>query len=84
MRIYHEFVHQEGPAVPTTVPVGLAQFSEDTKPVRRFVHRDHHNLVSWNTYDRPGHFAATQSPDLLIADIQNFFRPLRQVHAGQG
>jgi epoxide hydrolase len=76
MRIYYEFAHQDGPAAPTTVPVALAQFSEDTTPIRRFVHRDHKNLVSWNVFDRPGHFAATQSPDLLIADIQNFFKHL--------
>jgi pimeloyl-ACP methyl ester carboxylesterase len=76
MRIYYEFAQQEGPTAPTTVPVALAQFSEDTKPVCRFVHRDHKNLVSWNVFDRPGHFAATQSPDLLIADIQNFFKHL--------
>jgi pimeloyl-ACP methyl ester carboxylesterase len=76
MRIYYEFAQQDGPAAPTTVPVALAQFSEDTMPIRRFVHRDHKNLVSWNVFDRPGHFAATQSPDLLIADIQNFFKHL--------
>ncbi|MEU4192245.1 hypothetical protein AB0E69_10120 [Kribbella sp. NPDC026611] len=58
--------------------MGLAQFGEDTKPVRRFVHRDHQSLVSWNVYDRPGHFAATQSPELLIADIQTFFGNLRK------
>ncbi|MET9317457.1 epoxide hydrolase family protein [Kribbella sp. NPDC003505] len=75
MRIYYE-ARQEAPAAPTTVPVALAQFSEDTKPVRRFVHRDHQNLVSWNVFDRPGHFAATQSPDLLITDIQAFFQRL--------
>jgi hypothetical protein len=33
--------------------------------------------VSWNVFDRPGHFAATQSPELLIADIRNFFLHLR-------
>lgn len=81
MRIYHEFARQTGTPSPTTVPVGLAQFSDDTMPVRRFVHRDHKNVVSWNVFDRPGHFAAHQSPDLLIADIRSFFadrRPLKE------
>jgi hypothetical protein len=27
---------------------------------------------------RGGHFAATEQPDLLAADIRAFFRPLRQ------
>jgi pimeloyl-ACP methyl ester carboxylesterase len=73
MRIYYEFSRQSGRWNPTKVPVGLAQFSDDTRPVRRFVHRDHENVVSWNVFDRPGHFAAHQSPDLLIADIRAFF-----------
>jgi pimeloyl-ACP methyl ester carboxylesterase len=76
MRIYYEFAHQDSPAAPTTVPLGLAQFSADTKPVGRFVHRDHKNLRSWNVYDRPGHFTASQSPDLLVVDIRNFFKHL--------
>ena len=77
MRIYYEFSRESRPSNPTQVPVGLAQFSHDTKPVRRFVHRDHENVVSWNVYDRPGHFAAHQSPELLIADIRAFFKTLR-------
>jgi hypothetical protein len=33
--------------------------------------------VSWNVYDRPGHFAAHQSPDLLVDDIRHFFHRLQ-------
>ncbi len=35
------------------------------------------NIVHWSTFDRGGHFAATDAPDLLIGDIRDFFRPLR-------
>lgn len=77
MRLYWEFSHDTHPVEPTTVPLGLAQFSDDFKAIRRFAERDHHNIMSWNVYDQPGHFAARQSPDLLIDDIRQFFRALR-------
>jgi epoxide hydrolase len=33
--------------------------------------------VSWNEYDRGGHYAAHEAPDLLTADIRQFFAGLR-------
>ena len=73
MRIYREY-HLTPPATtPTTVPLALAQFSHDYRPFRRIAHREHANIVSWNDYDSPGHFAARQSPDLLVADLRDFF-----------
>jgi pimeloyl-ACP methyl ester carboxylesterase len=77
MRLYYEFDKAPVPAEPTTVPVGLAQFTHDFTVIRRFAERDHKNIVSWNVYDRPGHFAAHQSPDLLVGDIRQFFAGLR-------
>jgi pimeloyl-ACP methyl ester carboxylesterase len=77
MRLYYEFDKVPAPTESTTVPVGLAQFTHDFKVIRRFAERDHKNIVSWNVYDRPGHFAAHQSPDLVIADIREFFAGLR-------
>jgi len=77
MRLYYEVDKATHPTEPTTVPVGLAQFGDDFKSIRRFAERDHHNIVSWNVYDRPGHFAAHQSPDLLVSDIREFFQGLR-------
>jgi hypothetical protein len=31
----------------------------------------------WSEYDRGGHFAAMEVPDLLTGDIRAFCRPLR-------
>jgi pimeloyl-ACP methyl ester carboxylesterase len=78
MRHYYEFSHDsKRPAEPTTVPLGLAQFSQDFKAIRRFAERDHANIVSWNVYDQSGHFAAHQSPELLAEDIRQFFQRFR-------
>jgi len=62
---------------PTTVPLGLASFAYDFRPIRRFAERDHANIVSWSEFDRGGHWAAHDAPDLLIGDIRRFFRRFR-------
>ena len=35
------------------------------------------NLTQWSEHDRGGHFAAMEEPELLAADVRDFFRPLR-------
>jgi pimeloyl-ACP methyl ester carboxylesterase len=76
-RIYAESDRQEPPAGPTTVPLGLAQFRDDLPAIRAYAERDHARIVSWNTYDHGGHYAAHQAPDLLVNDLRTFFTPLR-------
>jgi pimeloyl-ACP methyl ester carboxylesterase len=34
-------------------------------------------LVRYTRFDRGGHFAALEEPDLLVQDVQEFFRNLR-------
>ncbi len=75
-RFYYENKHVPQPTGPTTVPIGLASFAFDFRPLRRFAERDHTNIVSWNEYDRGSHWAAHDAPDLLIADIKQFFGKL--------
>ena len=52
------------------MPIGLASFAYDFRPIRKFAERDHANIVSWSEYDRGGHWAAHDAPDLLIDDIR--------------
>jgi epoxide hydrolase len=66
-----------GPPAPSTVPTGVAVFPyEISPPIRRFAERSN-NIVHWTEFDRGGHFAAMEEPDLLIADVRQFFRQLR-------
>jgi len=59
------------------VPTALAQFpAEITRPPRSWVEAAY-NLVQYNRYDRGGHFAALEQPDLLIEDVRIFARTLR-------
>ncbi|HEX6335562.1 MAG TPA: epoxide hydrolase [Jiangellaceae bacterium] len=78
MRFYYEDAHAgDQPTEPTAVPIGLAQFGGDFQSIRRFADRDHKNIAAWNTYDRGGHYAAHDAPELLVSDIRQFFAGLR-------
>jgi pimeloyl-ACP methyl ester carboxylesterase len=62
---------------PVQVPVGAAVFPADFfLPLRRLADRDLPNIVRWNEYDRGGHFAAMEEPDLFVADLRAFSRAL--------
>ena len=34
------------------------------------------NIVHWTEFDRGGHFAAMEAPDLLVADVRDLLPPL--------
>jgi pimeloyl-ACP methyl ester carboxylesterase len=78
-RLYYEARHagQFGVAdEKVTVPTGAAVFpGEILRASRRFAERTF-NVVHWSTFDRGGHFAALEEPDLLIQDIRDFARLL--------
>jgi len=77
-RFYYEDAHAlERPSEPTSIPIGVAAFGGDFSGIRRFAHRDHTNIVSWNVYEQGGHFAAHKVPDLLAGDVRGFFRRVR-------
>jgi len=57
------------------VPTGVAVFPMDVT-IRPIAERSH-NIVRWTEFDRGGHFAAMEVPELLVGDVREFFRPLR-------
>jgi epoxide hydrolase len=63
------------PVEPSNVPTGLAIFPTDPA-IRRVAEREH-NVVHWSEFDRGGHFAAMEAPELLVDDVRAFFRRLR-------
>ncbi|MGW2285482.1 epoxide hydrolase family protein [Streptomyces phaeochromogenes] len=80
-RIYYERAHAAGwgePVQPSTAPTALAVFPWDNFiPLRHIADRTE-NIVRWTEFDRGGHFAAMEEPDLLVGDVRAFFRELRQ------
>ena len=79
--MYYENVHAESWAQqPGTTPVGVAVFAEDVA-IRRYAESGN-NIVHWSEFDRGGHFAALEAPDLLVGDIRASFGTLRQPKTG--
>ena len=60
---------------PSATPTGVAVFAEDVA-IRRYGEQGN-NIVHWSEFDRGGHFAAMEVPDLLAGDVRAFFRRLR-------
>ncbi|MBE1586279.1 epoxide hydrolase family protein [Nonomuraea angiospora] len=63
------------PAERSEVPAGVAVFPGDFG-VRSIAERDN-NVVHWSEFERGGHFAAMEVPQLLVEDVRTFFRGLR-------
>jgi len=74
--IYYEDMHAGAwHEAPSGVPTGVAVFANDVA-IRRYAEYANH-IVHWSDFDRGGHFAAMEVPDLLVGDVRRFFRPLR-------
>jgi pimeloyl-ACP methyl ester carboxylesterase len=79
-RIYYERAHADHDSAtlePSTTPTAVAVFPhENFLPLRHLAERTD-NIVRWSEFDRGGHFAAMEEPDLLVEDVRAFFRQLR-------
>ncbi|MFW6691778.1 epoxide hydrolase family protein [Streptomyces sp. MAR4 CNX-425] len=79
-RLYYERAHAargSRPAERSTVPTAFAAFPRENFVVLRHLAERTENIVRWTEFDRGGHFAAMEEPDLLVGDIRAFFRGLR-------
>ena len=78
-RRYYEWFHDADGTLTEYIdaPCGFAMFpGEIFTPPRSWVERGC-NVVHWSEFERGGHFAAMEEPELLTEDIRAFFRPLR-------
>ncbi|WP_063053479.1 epoxide hydrolase family protein [Nocardia arthritidis] len=78
-RYYYEGAATWGvPEPETDVPVAVAVMPHDLGiPVRRIAERNH-NIVRWTEFERGGHFAAMEEPDLIVDDLRATFRAYRK------
>ena len=80
VRYYYERLHEPERNQITRyieTPCGFAIFpAEAVRSPRSWVSRGC-NVQHWSVFDRGGHFAAMEEPELLVEDIRAFFRPLR-------
>jgi microsomal epoxide hydrolase len=59
------------------VPTAAAVFPKEMFRIPRAYAEASFNLVRYTRFDRGGHFAALEEPDLLVDDIRAFFREVR-------
>src|SRR5689334_21696223 len=75
-RLYYEAAHNGtgwgAPEEVSVAPTGVAVFPHDLGiPIRRLAERSN-NIVQWPEFERGGHFASMEVPDLLVADVRKF------------
>jgi pimeloyl-ACP methyl ester carboxylesterase len=73
--IYYEGQHAGRWPQRSATPTGVAVFAEDIA-IRRYAEQGN-TVVHWSEFDRGGHFAAMEAPDLLVGDVRAFFRRFR-------
>ncbi|NUR31501.1 MAG: epoxide hydrolase [Catenulispora sp.] len=84
-QMYYEVVDQlpinslRGRYPSITPPMGVAVFPHAAfVAIRRYAERDFPSIIHWSEFDRGGHYAAMEEPDLLIADVREFNRLLKK------
>jgi hypothetical protein len=53
--------------------IGVAVFAHDFQTIRPLAERDNANIVHWSEFDKGGHYAALEVPELVTADLRTFF-----------
>jgi epoxide hydrolase len=52
---------------------GVVVFKDDFQTIRPLAERDNDNIVHWTEFDRGGHYAALEVPELVVEDLRVFF-----------
>jgi pimeloyl-ACP methyl ester carboxylesterase len=73
--MYYELMHSGQWPTPSGVPTAVAAFAEDVSI--RSAAEQVNTIARWTDFDAGGHFAAMETPDLLVADVREFFATLR-------
>ena len=57
--------------------IGVAVFKDDFQTIRPLAERDNTDIVHWSEFERGGHYAALEVPELVVGDLRTFFAPVR-------
>ena len=78
--LYYETLHEPDAGkrkARNRVPTGVAVSLTQDVTIRRWARREN-NVVYWSEFERGGHFAALEVPELLVGDVREFFRRRRR------
>lgn len=77
-RLDTEFIQTWAGPWNLAMPAGVAVFPADAvRPLRRWADAILPTLAHWSEFDRGGHFAALEQPELFVGDVRTFARTLR-------
>ena len=77
-RLYWEsFGGSFGGGQKVEIPTGVASFPGEILQSPRTWCENSYNITHWTTMPVGGHFAAFEQPDLLVSDLQKFFKAYR-------
>jgi pimeloyl-ACP methyl ester carboxylesterase len=75
IRLYYENMHAPdawAPKANSGVPTSVAVFGFDEVPIRRYGEQAN-TIVRWTEYDRGGHYAVLEVPELWVGDVRASF-----------
>jgi epoxide hydrolase len=73
-----DFIRTWGGPWPLAMPVGVASFPKDAvRAIRPWAEKILPTLTHWTEFDKGGHFAALEQPELFVGDVRTFARSLR-------
>ena len=73
VRYHYAEQHPQRETVVSQGRIGVAVFKDDFQTIRPLAERDNANLAHWSEFDRGGHFAALEVPELVVEDLRAFF-----------
>jgi pimeloyl-ACP methyl ester carboxylesterase len=84
-QLYYESEHLDadffrtwGGPWPLTMPVGVASFPKDAvRAIRPWAEKILPTLTHYTEFDKGGHFAALEQPELFVGDVRTFAKTLR-------
>jgi epoxide hydrolase len=78
-RMYYESMKSKrfGTGERVEQPVGVANFPKELYRPPRAWAETRYNIQRWEVFDKGGHFAAMEQPDVLVHEIREFFREMR-------
>jgi pimeloyl-ACP methyl ester carboxylesterase len=53
--------------------IGVAVFKDDFQTIRPLAERDNTAVEHWSEFERGGHYAALEVPELVVGDLRTFF-----------
>ena len=73
VRYHYTEGHSGGEPQVSQGRIGVAVFQDDFQTIRPLAERDNANLAHWSEFDRGGHYAALEVPELVVGDLRKFF-----------